>query len=165
MSARRLMMEAEEARRLLEQYGLDGEEAALAVQSETSIPELISRLIEADAADEAAVKHCSVRAQELRMRAERIEHRREQRRAEIASVLERIGLTGPLDCQIATVSLSERPPAVVILDSEAIPSRFQVTKTSKTPDRVAVGAALRAGQDVPGATLSNARKSVMIRRT
>ncbi|HWL72119.1 MAG TPA: siphovirus Gp157 family protein [Geminicoccus sp.] len=162
--ASHLFLAAQEARRLIESYGLDGEEAQITAESETRLPDVIARLIEAEVADEAAIEACKARAQELRLRAERIQARIDRRRDEIAAALEAADLPR-LDCGTATVSLTTTRPGVTITDPDALPPDCLRTKTTTTPDAKAIRAKLDAGEDVPGAALSNARRTVAVRRT
>lgn len=159
-----LMLAAEEARRLLQQYGFTDEEAEITASSETRLPDVIARLVEAEVADEAAIDACKARAHELRMRAERLQGRIDRRRDEIAAALESAGLK-KLDAGSATVSLTESKPGVVIIDPEVIPTRFLVPKTTHALSKAFIRKALEAGEEVPGATLSNARRTIAVRRT
>lgn len=57
-----------------------------------------------------------------------------------------------------TVAIQNNPPAVQITDMEAIPARFQtIIPASYTIDKKAVGDALKAGEAIPGAELTQGR--------
>lgn len=164
MSARYYRLAAEEARRLLDSYGLEGEEREITAASETSLPELLEVLHHAEIEDEARIAACRQRAQELRLRAERIQSRIDRRREEIAELLEQAGIS-KLETGPATFALTTIAPAVQIVEPEALPRDYLSIKTSTTPDRVKIGQALRAGRAVPGAVLSNPRRTIQVRRT
>lgn len=57
-----------------------------------------------------------------------------------------------------TVAIQNNPPAVQITDPDIIPARFQtIVPETYTIDKKAVGDALKAGEDVPGAELTQGR--------
>lgn len=168
MSApRSLSLEAEEARRLLLENGIDDDEArALTLESETNLPEMIGKLLEADREDEATIAFCEVRREEIKRRKEALKIRRERRKQALTAVLERVELKGSLNCGAAgSINLSSVQPAVHVYDENAVPRDYFETKTSREVNKIRLGSALRAGEKIPGATLSNTRKTVTIRRT
>lgn len=62
----------------------------------------------------------------------------------------------------ATISIQAGRQSVQITDEAAIPTQLTVIK--RTPDKTAIGAALKAGEDVPGAQLVTGEPSLTIRR-
>lgn len=62
-----------------------------------------------------------------------------------------------IECVLFKLSLKRNPPAVEVLDEAAVPAGFWVTPEPKPPamriDKTAIKAAIKAGQDVPGAQL------------
>lgn len=62
----------------------------------------------------------------------------------------------------ATISIQAGRQSVQITDEAAIPTQLTVTK--RTPDKAAIGAALKAGEEVPGAQLVTGEPSLTIRR-
>jgi Siphovirus Gp157 len=62
-----------------------------------------------------------------------------------------------------TASIRMGQPAVVITDESALPAAFVRTKTE--PEKTLIAAALKAGQDVPGAALTNQTPSIQVRTT
>jgi hypothetical protein len=63
---------------------------------------------------------------------------------------------------IATLTRKPVPPKVQILDEAAIPSQFW-KRADPALDKKAIGDALKAKQDVPGATLSNGGETISLR--
>lgn len=59
-----------------------------------------------------------------------------------------------------TISIRRIPPGVIIENENIIPEKFQ--KITKTPNKTAIKKALEAGDDVPGATLSNGGETISI---
>lgn len=62
-----------------------------------------------------------------------------------------------IDCPMFSISIRKNPPSVEIFDQLILPVQFMVTPEPKpqvaTPDKKAIAAAIKAGQDVPGAKL------------
>jgi len=67
-------------------------------------------------------------------------------------VMESFNIPTPLITSIAKLSF-RRADSVVIQDETKIPEAFMVTKTTVTPDKVAIKKAIKEGQIVPGAEL------------
>ena len=60
-----------------------------------------------------------------------------------------------------TVSIGSRPPSVEIVDEALIPDAFM--RISKAPSKTLIGNALKAGEDVPGARLTNGGETLIVR--
>lgn len=62
-----------------------------------------------------------------------------------------------IECPLFKLSLKKNPPAVEVLDENAVPAGFWVTPPPKPVeariDKKAIAAAIKANQDVPGARL------------
>jgi hypothetical protein len=62
-----------------------------------------------------------------------------------------------IECPLFSISIRKNPPAVEIYDQLSIPDKFMVTPEPKpvvaAPDKKAIGAALKAGEEVTGAKL------------
>lgn len=70
-----------------------------------------------------------------------------------------------IECPLFVISIRKNPAAVEVFDSLSIPSEFMFTPEPKPPvaqpDKKAIAAAIKAGQDVPGAKLvQNTRLAV-----
>jgi hypothetical protein len=64
----------------------------------------------------------------------------------------------------ATLSMGKSPPRVEITDPDALPPVY-VTQPAPFPDKRAIAAALKAGEAVPGAALSNQPPALSVRFT
>jgi hypothetical protein len=51
------------------------------------------------------------------------------------------------------VKIKKNPPRVAIVDAESIPPQWWRTRTIQEPDKIEIKAALKAGQEIPGAAL------------
>src|SRR3954463_838937 len=120
-----------------------------ALEGSTDVMELLDRLIERTNADAALVKSGKERLA-------RIDHRNERTRALIQRMLEALDLRR-LERPLATLSVSAGPRAVVITDEAELPPAY----LRSAPDKPAIAAALKAGEAVPGAELSNGSAPVL----
>lgn len=141
----------------------DGDEhlAIDMIEGETSLLECIDALLAANTQDAVIVAGVEKVAADLSARKSRVEGRIQMRRA----LIEQAMLTAEikkLERPAATLSLSNRAPSAVIADEASIPSRFWIAADPKL-DRKALLAALKAGEAVPGAALSNAAPTLSVR--
>lgn len=106
------------------------------------------RNIEASA---EAIRHAEA---DMRARRTAIENRARRVRTYLQEQMARTGIK-QIDCPLFRVSLRENPAAVVIDAESQIPDQFMVTPPmpEPAPDKKAIAAAIKAGQDVPGAHL------------
>lgn len=67
-----------------------------------------------------------------------------------------------IECPLFRLTLKKNPPAVEVLDERQVPSQFWVTPPPKVPepriDKKAIAAAIKAGEEVPGAKLVQANR-------
>jgi hypothetical protein len=63
-----------------------------------------------------------------------------------------------IECPLFKLVVKKNPPAVEVLDENQVPAGFWVTPAPKPPeariDKKAIAAAIKAGQEVPGARLT-----------
>ena len=87
-------------------------------------------------------------------RAERLERRAEGIRSYLLFQCQCAGIT-KIEAPWFVMSVRKNPPSVVIEDEILIPAELMVTPDPppKRPNKVAIGAKLKAGEDVPGARL------------
>lgn len=141
----------------------DGDEhlAIDMIEGETSLLECIDALLAANTQDAVIVAGVEKVAADLSARKSRVEGRIQMRRALIEQAMMTAEIK-KLERPAATLSLANRPASLVIADESAIPSRFWVAADPKL-DRKALSAALKEGEAVTGATLSNAAPSLTVR--
>jgi hypothetical protein len=122
---------------------------------------VIDRLVAAaiHANDMAEIAH--VRATELAERKARFKRRNEQLRGVVQDMLEALSLKR-LERPGFTASIRAGTPRVVITDEAAVHMAGFIRTTVET-DRAAISAALKAGVEVAGATLSNAPDTLALR--
>lgn len=62
-----------------------------------------------------------------------------------------------IECPLFQISLRQNPPAVQVWDETQVPAQFWVTPKPNV-NKTAIAAALKAGQDVPGARLTQSTR-------
>ncbi|MGZ8246222.1 siphovirus Gp157 family protein [Methylomagnum sp.] len=67
--------------------------------------------------------------------------------------MERTGIT-KIECPYFKLSVQNNPPAVHILDEDAVPAEFKEEVVSWKIDKTAIKKAVQSGQTVPGVSLS-----------
>lgn len=130
-------------------------------EGETSLLEAIDLMLEADLYDEALLDGLKAQKDTLSVRLHRFTERRSSRRAVLEQallLLERKSLERP----IGTLTLSNRPPVVVVEEEAQIPARFFDLRP--TLNKRSLKEALDAGEDIAGARLSNGSVSLTLRR-
>ena len=130
----------------------DDEDHALLLGSldgETDIFEVLDRVIESSIADKKL-------AELARERAKRVEERASRSREIALRIIEALGVS-PLERPIYTASLMQIRKSIVT-NSDELPKEF----IRESPDMIAINKALRAGEEVPGAELSNTEPSLRI---
>lgn len=131
------------------------------IEGETGLFECIDALLAANTADVAMVAGIEKVAADLDGRKRRVEARISTRRA----LIEQAMMTAEvkkLERPAATLTMANRAPSVVTVDEASIPARFWTAGAPKL-DRKALAEALKGGEAVPGATLSNAAPTLSVR--
>lgn len=162
---RKLDIEAEAARTLLanirDVIGDDEDAAADAVEGETSLVETISAAVERIAELEAHEESLKAREKALKERRDRFAKQAELIRTAVLLAMGTAELR-KLELDHATVSVRPTPATVMTPNEADIPSRFWKAQDPKL-DRKALLEALKAGEYVPGAMLSNGNETLSIR--
>jgi len=77
-------------------------------------------------------------------------------RAYLLDNMQRMGIER-IDCPMFSLSIRKNPPAVEVFDQLSIPAEFMTVPEPKppvaSPDKKAIAAAIKKGQEVPGAKL------------
>lgn len=131
------------------------------LEGETDFHAVMLRLLEAEAqavADEAAI---ATRIKQLSDRKARVQQRQERSRDAMMALMTAAGLRKHATA-FGTVSITPKRPSVVITDASRLPARC--TRTKVEPDKSVIMECIKAGEDVPGAELSNGGETLTIRR-
>lgn len=141
---------------------LDDPELMLVLaDGETSLLELIDRMLEVDLDDDTIISALKLHKDTLAVRLHRIQERRQSRRSileQALTLLERKTLERPT----GTITLSDRAPSLVVEEEAVIPARFFDLKPVLNRQRTKQ--ALDEGEEIPGARLSNGSITLTVRR-
>jgi hypothetical protein len=118
---------------------------------------ILRHAIEADIFADALGSHMKV----LSKRKQRFEGRADACRITVRDALEVLGIKRVL-AEDFTATLSAGHTAVVVTDPDKLPA--YLFRISRSPNLTAIGDALKAGTEVPGATLNNAAPILTVRR-
>lgn len=165
MADRRLHLETEAAQRLKEKltaaYGDDAELIRDMVEAETSLHDAICKAAFELAATEGEKEGIELAIAKLKDRLSRHCRKAEGIREAIQVAMETAELPS-IKTPVATLSMRASPPRVDITDASAIPAIFMV-QPPPSPDKNAIKAALKAGEVIPGAALSNQPPALSVR--
>lgn len=165
--ARRLELETRAAQRLKEQliatYGDDAELIRDMVEGETGLHEAIGKATLELAAVEGEKEGIEVAIAKLKERLDRHCKKAEGIRAAIYSAMEIAELTS-LKTPAATLSVRPAPPKVEVIEQTLIPALYW-TRPDPVLDKKALRDALKAGEQIPGAMLSNSAPALSVRFT
>lgn len=163
----RLQLETQAAARLRErivaEYGEDAELIRDMVEGETRLHDILAAVTFELAAVEGEKDGIEAALGKMRDRLTRKCNRASALREAISTAMG-IAELSSLKTAAATVSMRPSPPRVEITDSAALPAIY-VTQPAPVPDKRAIGTALKDGQDVPGAVLSNQPPALSVRFT
>lgn len=129
------------------------------VEGETSLHEVLAILIKEEVDDKAIIKACECATETYESRSAAASRRIERRRATIQQIMYLANETS-VRTPVGTVSISEGPRSVKIINDERIPERF--VKLSRSYKLADIKAAIKAGEDVPGAALSNGATTLRV---
>ena len=127
----------------------------------TDLPEMIAEVIRSRLDDLALVAALRARIADMNERLGRFDHRADNKKEIVTSVMERAGLK-KLTQPDFTLSLRPTAPPLVVVDEAQIPDAFWKPQAPKL-DRQGLIGALKNGRDVPGATLGNGGMTISVR--
>ena len=131
------------------------------LEGEIDLRGLICMAAEQNALDVAQVNGIAGLIDDLRTRKDRIEKRIAMRRVAIHAAMQS-GEIKSIETPAGTITRKAVPPAVLILEEASIPAEFWKPADPKL-DKKAVADALKAGREVPGATMSNGSETIQVR--
>lgn len=164
-ASHQLQRETEAARILRDQIAAlaDGDEEVVrdTLEGVTDLHELIAAVVDEIAHDTASVAGIKGHIKNMEARRARMEARIESRRAAILNAMA-IGEIKKLELPIATLSRRNTAPQLQTSDEAQIPSQFW-KRADPSLDRKALLDALKGGQIVPGAELSNGGETLSVK--
>ena len=127
---------------------------ALSLSAEQAVTSLACYVRELELEAEA-VKETAAAAMD---RTTKLTRRTERLRGEIMATLEATGLSRVKDARI-TVAIQNNPPSVSVIAASEIPAAYlRIIPEKREPDKTAISAALKNGDDVPGCALIPSRR-------
>jgi hypothetical protein len=164
-AAHRVATSAAAARALLQSMAdlvVDDETAEIIIDTETALPDALEAALNRITELQSHRDALGIAMDQLDARKSRFAANIETLRRSIQSAMESVELR-KLELPAATLSLRAVPPAVVIVDAGAIPAAY-MRQPPAVPDKGAIKAAIKAGEKVDGADLSNGGMTLAIRR-
>lgn len=130
------------------------------VEGETEFAAVMSRVLDHEREAQAMVEAQKKRGADLAERRGRYERRAEAMRSLMLNLMSVADLQ-KIALPEATISLSKGREAVEITDIDALPQGFYALE--RKADKTAIGTALKAGNDVPGAMLAEGNPVLTVR--
>ncbi|MCW5726942.1 siphovirus Gp157 family protein [Parvibaculum sp.] len=140
---------------------LDDETLADTLDGETRLNEALAAVLRSREEDLGLAASLKTRIETMRARLDRFQDRAERKRSLVADVMVRAEIKR-LVMPDFTASLRTVPPGLVVEDEAQVPEAFWRPQPPKL-DRAALSDALRRGEQIAGATLGDARRSITIR--
>lgn len=91
-----------------------------------------------------------------------LQNRQKQIKDYLRENMEATGIT-KISCPLFTITCAKGREVVVVDDQDAIPDELMTVKTEIKPNKDAIAAALKAGEDVPGCHLERGQSSIRIK--
>lgn len=130
-------------------------------EGETDLMQALDCMVDADICDDALIQGLKVAKDTMAARLHRFEERKKSRRVIIEQALMLLQCNS-LQRPAATLSLTERPPSLVVEEEAQVPAQFFDMKP--VLNRTRAKAALEAGEVIAGARLSSGSITVTVRR-
>lgn len=141
----------------------DDEQAALdAIEGETTLLEAVDASLNRLAEIEVLRDSIGDLITSYRERSDRLDNQAEQIRSALCVAMAMAGVK-KLERPAGTLSLRAVPPKAIITSEVDLPARFYVEQNPKL-DKKAILDALKAGEKIPGAELSNGSETIALRR-
>jgi Siphovirus Gp157 len=145
----------------LEFPDIDDETLRDTVEGISALPRVVAAVVRSHIDDLALASALRSRLANMQERLSRLEGRAEKKRLLVASVMERADLRKLTEADF-TVSLRPTPQPLVVTAENEIPAAYWKAQPPKL-DRNALIAALKAGEQVPGASLGNGGVTIAVR--
>jgi len=135
---------------------------ASAIEGETSFEDVLNKLLDLRYKALADAEACKMWITDLKAREDRHKFRAEGLTKAMEKVM-RMANQKSFKTALATFTIRAGTQRVEIEDEAAIPTQLTTTKTITSPDKKAIGEALKAGEIVPGAVLVTGPETLSIR--
>jgi hypothetical protein len=160
ISASRVRSEIERLKLLFPEMAEDAELLADTLEGETEFHEVMTRLVRQFRGIQTMANAIGEEEEALASRRQRYERHAGAARKLMMSLMEAADVR-KLELPVATVSIAAGRQSCVVTDEAALPEQF--IKVERTPKKADITKALLAGEDIPGASLSNAAPHLTVR--
>lgn len=130
------------------------------LEGNTRFDSIMDRLLSEMRDNETLAEASAQRIGKIRERQTRLVHRAQFLRGLMHRLLTLTGLKSVALAE-AKISVVNSPDKVIITDESAIPDAFM--KITKEPNKTAIKNAIKSGQLIPGATMSNGGTTISVR--
>lgn len=130
------------------------------IEGETDLHRVVQRALDHKLEAKTMVKAMAERKSDLAERTARWQRRDDAMGVLIKGLMDVAGLE-KLVLPEATISVTKGRESVDVLDVDALPQGYFVTE--RKADKTAIGAALKAGEAIPGAALKRGEDSISVR--
>lgn len=130
------------------------------LEGATDINAVLSKLVQEREAAYGMAEGVKVPVEDLRQRKARLERRGDGYGEAIERIMNAAGLS-KVTLPNATLSITNAAPSVVVSDEAAIPDQFWRVK--REIDKPAINAAVKAGEEIPGVSVSNGATRLTVR--
>lgn len=130
------------------------------LEGNTRFNEIMERFLGEMRENETIAEAVSQRIGKLRERQTRLTHRAQFYRALMLRLMDFAGIRSASLTE-AKISVVNSPEKVIITDESAIPDAFM--RITKEPNKAAIKAALKSGNTISGASLSNGGTTIQVR--
>ena len=127
----------------------------------SDLPEILQAIIRSSLLDEAMATGLKARVTEMRGRLERLEAAHDRKRALVCQTMAHVNLD-KLTADDFTVSRRLGQPKLEVADEALVPDTYKVPQQPRL-DRTNLLLALKAGDEVPGASLTPAVDQIQVR--
>ena len=139
--------------KLAELEDIDEESLQDTLDGEVDLKENLARILSSALDDEALANGASQRAEEIKARITRLEHRAQRKRELVRDIMEQAEIR-KIEAPDLTASMRKCPANLIVTDEHRIPEQWWIHPEPKLDKRL-IKEWLNKGQDIPGATLSN----------
>lgn len=130
------------------------------LEGATDINVILAKLVQEREAAYGMAEGVKVPVEDLRQRKARLERRGDGYGEAIERIMNAAGLSKVV-LPNATLSITNAAPSVVVSDEAAVPDHFWRVK--REIDKPAINAAVKAGEEIPGVSVSNGATRLTVR--
>jgi Siphovirus Gp157 len=145
-----------------EDPAIDEQTLADTVEGETDLTETLAAIVRAAEKDQADAEALAAMRAKMKTRHELLLERSRRRKARVAEAMDEVHMKR-LAMPDFTASVRDGTPSVIIFDPAMIPKQYTEERVTLHVSKSKIGEAIKNGEHVPGAELSNKGRTLMVR--